>query len=72
MEVVFDTRLYRDAQADSFVLQKGLVANKVEVVLTLEPSNLKKRKVKEILYALLYLSEKKLSSLSCSVNLIDL
>lgn len=58
MEVVFDTRLYRDAQADSFVLQKGLVANKVEVVLTLEPSNLKKRKVKEILYALLYLSEK--------------
>ena len=39
MEVIFDTRLYRDAQADSFVLQKGLVANKVEVVLALEPSN---------------------------------
>lgn len=39
MEVVFDTRLYRDAQADSVVLQKGLVANKVEVVLALEPSN---------------------------------
>lgn len=35
----FDTRLYRDAQADSFVLQKGLVANKVEMVLALEPSN---------------------------------